>query len=95
MPSCALSLKRYLQVGLIVTAASGISAAYLNVAGVKCLSSLNSMQSTPISPNDIEGEREACFIITNAYVYSLFGVVAGVLILVLWARKRKVQEEVS
>jgi len=95
MASRAVSLKRYLRVGLIVIAASGISAAYLNVAGAKCLSSLNSIPSSPISPYDSEGEREACFIITNSYVYSLFGVAAGVLILVLWARKRKVQEEVS
>jgi hypothetical protein len=34
-------------------------------------------------------ERD-CFIVTNSYVYSLFGVVAGIIMIIVWfAKKRK------
>jgi hypothetical protein len=37
----------------------------------------------------LEDAVAECFIITNSYVYSLFGVVVGMILMVLWTFKRK------
>jgi hypothetical protein len=37
----------------------------------------------------LEDAAAGCFIITNSYVYSLFGVVVGMILMVLWTFKRK------
>jgi heme/copper-type cytochrome/quinol oxidase subunit 2 len=43
-----------------------------------------------ISPQRLDEMERDCFIVTNSYVYSLFGVVAGIIMIIVWfAKKRK------
>ena len=83
------SASKYLHAGVIAIAISGVAAVYLNFEGVRCLSVLSRSDETAYSQREIEEASANCFIITNSYVYSLFGVVAGVILVVLWASKRK------
>jgi hypothetical protein len=81
---------KYLYVGIIVLAASGAVAIYLNFQGVKCLTDLARLDRSVAPPNLI-GERERnCAITTNSYVYSIYGVIAGVILVVIgFMRKRR------
>lgn len=80
---------RYLHAGVIILVLSGAAAIYLNFEGVACLTALNEGDE-PISQQSLEELERHCFVITNSYVYSLFAVVAGSVLLVIWfAKKRK------
>jgi hypothetical protein len=71
--------------------------------GSSCISKINSTLNDQIEKSDkgiqrnqTEQEisetyelRRNCFIITNLYVYSLFGVIIGGIILVVWYTKYK------
>jgi hypothetical protein len=86
---------RYLYVGLIVLGISGASATYLNFEGASCLVALGSMDGqvfTQQSPAELE---QKCFVITNAYVYSLFSVVAGLALVVIWIIKKRRKRAMS
>jgi hypothetical protein len=82
---------RYLHVGVIVLAISGAAAIYLNFQGVSCLAALGRADGDSVfSQGQVEELERNCFIVTNSYVYSLFGVAAGAILIVLWiAKKRK------
>jgi hypothetical protein len=90
MRSASRRADRYLHAGVIVLSVSGAAALYLNFQGVSCLAAIAKTGDQVRSQEDFEELRRSCFIITNSYVYSLFGVVAGVILVVVWlARKRK------
>ena len=81
----------YLHVGAIVLAVSGVAAIYLNFQGASCLAALGRAGGDSVfSPGQSEELERNCFIVTNSYVYSLFGVAAGAILVVLGlAKKRK------
>jgi hypothetical protein len=82
--------ERYLQVGIITLGISGAAAIFLNFQGYACLSDLARIDRSVITPERLDELERNCFIITNSYVYSLFGVVIGIVLIVFWyAKKRK------
>ena len=90
MIQAARSPHRYLHAGIVTLAISGLAAVYLNFEGAKCLASLGS-GGAPLPQRAFEDATEYCFIITNSYVYSLFGVVSGIILVSAWAfRRRKI-----
>lgn len=83
---------RYLFVGLIVLGISGAAATYLNFAGVSCLVTLNRTDEHAFTQQSLVELQEKCFVITNAYVYSLFAVVTGLALIVIWIIKKRRKE---
>lgn len=84
------SAKRYLYVGVIILSVSGAIAIYLNFQGVRCLSDLALVDRSVLAPTQLEEMERNCSIITNSYVYSVYGVVAGIMLVVIgFMRKRK------
>ena len=87
---------RYLHVGVIVLAISGAAAIYLNFQGASCLAALGRADGNSIfSPRQAEELERNCFIVTNAYVYSLFGVGAGAILVILWLAKKRNSKRAS
>lgn len=94
--------EKYLHVGAIILGASAALAVYLNFQGAQCLVNLSrasggSPASSPPAPifsqEQLAELQRNCFIITNSYVYSLFGVVIGAVLIVMWyAKKKKVRK---
>jgi hypothetical protein len=79
---------KYLKSGLLLLVISGIMAIYLNNEGFNCLSKLNKKEIDSSHPDEsLEGLASYCFFVTNSYVYSLFGIVIGALIITVWYRK--------
>ena len=86
MPTTA----RYLYIGAITLAVSGAVAIYLNFQAVKCLSDLAQIDRSVITLEHLEEMEENCSIITNSYVYSVYGVIVGItLIIIGFVKKRK------
>ncbi len=83
---------RYLRVGLIVLGISGATATYLNFEGVSCLATLGRADEQVFTQQSLVELQEKCFIVTNAYVYSLFAVVAGLALIVIWIIKKRRKE---
>jgi len=83
---------RYLYVGLIVLGVSSASTTYLNFEGVSCLAALGGINGQVFTQQSLVELQEKCFVITNAYVYSLFAVVAGLVIVVIWIIKKRKKE---
>ncbi|MCI0561231.1 MAG: hypothetical protein MN733_22320 [Nitrososphaera sp.] len=83
----------YLHAGIVILTISGAFSLYLNFEGVRCLTAINTAGGV-LSEQALEELERNCFIITNSYVYSLFGVVAGVVLIAIWVRrKRKVRHD--
>ena len=76
-------------VGAITLAASGAIAIYLNFQGIKCLSDLAQVDRSLLTPERLEQMERNCFIITNSYVYSLYGVIAGIILIVIGLVKKR------
>ncbi|HWS19965.1 MAG TPA: hypothetical protein VN239_04705 [Nitrososphaera sp.] len=76
-------------VGAITLAASGAVAIYLNFQGIKCLSDLAQVDRSLLTPERLEQMERNCFIITNSYVYSLYGVIAGIILIVIGLVKKR------
>ena len=77
-------------IGAITLAASGATALYLNFQGMKCLSDLAQRDRTILSADRLEEMERNCFIITNSYVYSIYGIIVGVIrVAVALVKKRK------
>lgn len=72
-----------------MVALSGSAAIVLNVLGAACLTQLARIDRSSIMTESVDELERNCFIITNSYVYSLFGVVAGAILLVYWYKKNK------
>jgi hypothetical protein len=76
-------------IGAITLAASGAVAIYLNFQGIKCLSDLAQVDRSLLTPERLEQMERNCFIITNSYVYSLYGVIAGIILIVIGLVKKR------
>lgn len=65
-------------------------AIYLNFQGVSCLTAIAQLDRSVISP-DLAIELEtSCAVITNSYVYSIYAVVAGAILVVAgFVKKRR------
>ena len=85
MPTTA----RYLYIGAITLAASGAVAIYLNFQAVKCLSDLAQVDRSDVTLEHLEEMEENCSIITNSYVYSIYGVIIGVILIVIGLVKKR------
>jgi hypothetical protein len=84
----AIIKNRYLKIGLILLIASAVMAIYLNNEGINCLSELGRIRNMSLdSSQELEQLKGYCFFITNAYVYSLFGLIIGSLIIIVWYSK--------
>jgi hypothetical protein len=77
-------------IGAITLAASGAAAIYLNFQGIRCLSDLVQVDRTVFSAEHLEEMERNCVIITNSYVYSVYGIIVGVILIVIaLVKKRK------
>jgi hypothetical protein len=77
-------------IGAITLAASGAAAIYLNFQGIRCLSDLAQVDRTIFSAEHLEEMERNCMIITNSYVYSVYGIIVGVILIVIaLVKKRK------
>ena len=73
---------------------SVILSLFLNFQSFNCLTKLSEYYNSPleIDPQNnttIDLQRN-CFIITNSYVFSVFGIIIGVIILIIgyWKKKK-------
>jgi hypothetical protein len=80
---------RYLYIGAITLAASGAVAVYLNFQAVKCLSDVSQVDRSVITLQHLEEMEENCSIITNSYVYSVYGVIIGITLIVIGLVKKR------
>jgi hypothetical protein len=84
------SVGRYLYSGAAILAVSAAIAIYLNFQGVRCLSDLALVDRSVFTPWQLQEMERNCSIVTNSYVYSVYGVVAGiVLVSAGFMKKRK------
>jgi hypothetical protein len=81
--------KKYMCIGAITLAASGAVAIYLNFQGVKCLSDLVQVDRSVLTPERLEEMERNCSIITNSYVYSVYGIIVGIILIVIGLVKRR------
>jgi hypothetical protein len=81
---------RYLYVGISVLVVAGATAGYLNFQGVACLTDLARIDRS-VAPGGLLEEMERnCALVTNSYVYSLYAVAAGVILVIAgYMKKRK------
>jgi hypothetical protein len=77
------SNEKYRYVGAIILAASGGAAIYLNFQGVKCLSDLAQVDTSILTAERLEEIEMNCAIITNSYVYSIYGIIIGIILIVI------------
>jgi hypothetical protein len=80
---------KYLVTGIALVAVGGSLALFLNFQGYSCLSQLASLDRSTYPPAALDELERNCFIITNSYVYSLFAVVAGAIVLAVGYKKRR------
>jgi hypothetical protein len=74
---------------------SAILSIYLNFQSFNCLTKLSEYYNSPleIDPqnNTTVDLQRNCFITTNSYVFSVFGIIIGVIILIIgYWKKRKI-----
>jgi hypothetical protein len=77
------TIAKYIYVGAITLAASGGAAIYLNFQGVKCLSDLAQVDTSILTAEHLEEMERNCAIITNSYVYSIYGIIIGIILVVI------------
>ena len=81
---------KYMYIGAITLAASGATATYLNFQGIRCLSDLAQVDRTIFSAESLEEMERNCSIVTNSYVCSVYGIIIGIILLVIaLVKKRK------
>lgn len=84
----------YYTVGSCILIISAILSIYLNFQSLNCLTKLSEYYNSQIrsdSQNNIFIDLQRnCFIITNSYVFAVFGVIIGIIIIIIghW-KKRK------
>lgn len=84
------SAGRYLYSGAAILAVSGALAIYLNFQGVRCLSDLALVDRSVFTLGQLQEMERNCSIVTNSYVYSIYGVVAGIVLVAAgFVKKRK------
>jgi hypothetical protein len=85
---------RYYTVGSCILIISAILSIYLNFQSFNCLTELSKYYNSQIrtdSQNNIFIDLQRnCFIITNSYVFAVFGVIIGIITIIIghW-KKRK------
>jgi hypothetical protein len=85
---------RYYTVGSCILIISAILSIYLNFQSFNCLTELSEYYNSQIrtdSQNNIFIDLQRnCFIITNSYVFAVFGVIIGIITIIIghW-KKRK------
>ena len=72
--------------GLFFIALFSVLALNLNYEGFRCLSILSRIELPAPDPS-IRLLEWNCFLVTNSYVFCLFGVIIGGILLVIWFRK--------
>lgn len=76
--------------GAIILAVSGAIAIYLNFQGARCLSDLALVDRSVTTSGQLQEMERNCSIVTNSYVYSVYGVVAGIVLVIAgFIKKRK------
>lgn len=85
-----MAAAKYLHIGIIVIAASGAISIYLNFQGARCLTDITRLDRAVV-PAELVNELERnCAIITNSYVYSIYSIVAGIVLVIIgFMKKRK------
>lgn len=80
---------RYLVTGVALAAVGGALAIYLNMLGATCLNQLATIDSSAFPPAQVLELERNCAIVTNSYVYSLFAVAAGIIVLAVGRWKKR------
>ena len=83
------SITKYIYIGAIALAASGAVAIYLNIQGFRCLSDLVQVDRFVLTSDQLERMESRCAIITNSYVYSVYGVIIGIILMVIGLVKKR------
>jgi hypothetical protein len=78
-------------IGAITLAASGAAAIYLNFQGIKCLSGLAQVDRTTtiLDTERLEEMERDCSIITNSYVYSVYAIIVGIILIAIGVVKKR------
>jgi hypothetical protein len=85
---------RYYTVGSCILIISVILSIYLNFQSFNCLTKLSEYYNSQIridSQNNIFIDLQRnCFIITNSYVFAVFGVIIGIIVIITghWKKKK-------
>lgn len=89
---------KYYTIGSFILIISTILSIYLYFQSFNCLTELSQYynsqdeidnQNNTIIDQTISNMHRNCFIITNSYVFSLFGVIIGIIIIIIGFWKRK------
>lgn len=80
---------RYLYVGVSILVVAGAAAAYLNFQGVTCLTDLARIDRSVMPAGVLEEMERNCALVTNSYVYSLYAVAAGAILVIAGFMKKK------
>ncbi len=83
------SITKYIYIGAITLSASGAVAIYLNIQGFMCLSDLVQVDRVVLTSDQLERMESRCAIITNSYVYSVYGVIIGIILTVIGLVKKR------
>jgi hypothetical protein len=83
------TIAKYIYIGAITLAASGAFAIYLNFQGIKCLSDLVQVDRSILAPERLQEMERNCSIITNSYVYSVYGIIAGIILTIIGLVKKR------
>ena len=81
-----LWVDNYFYYGIFFIAVFSVLALDLNSEGFRCLSVLNQEGQNLTNPS-LRMLEWNCFVVTNSYVYSLFGIAIGGVLLLYWFRK--------
>jgi uncharacterized membrane protein len=89
---------KYYTIGSFILIISTILSIYLYFQSFNCLTELSQYynsqdeidnQNNTFIDQTISNMQRNCFIITNSYVFSLFGVIIGIIIIIIGFWKRK------
>jgi hypothetical protein len=83
------NIAKYIYIGAITLAASGGAAIYLNFQGIKCLTDLAQADRSMLTAEHWEEMERNCFIITNSYVYSIYGIIIGIILILIGVTKSR------
>jgi len=85
---------RYYTIGSLILIISALLSIFLNFQSFNCLTKLSEYYNSPL---DIDPQNNTtvdlqrnCFIITNSYVFSVFTIIIGIIILIVgyWKKKK-------
>lgn len=84
----------YIRVGLLLLITFSFLSIYLNIQGFNCLLKLSQYyndHNNELAFNDtlIQDLEFQCFVITNSYVYSIFGIIIGIILIVFYLFKKR------